>query len=187
VPDPIPRNRHENPGYPPRSDATHRAALPDPFVLPPQPRNPPRPPAFRPQRTGMGSALAIAGLIVVVLIFAIVLVSHLRTGENGEANNSTIATVPSSGSPTFTLPYGATLCATEYPRVHEFQYSASGNDHTTCPFAINVRESFLNSPQTTPITVYAYSPATRLGYDMFCTGEYPVVCRGGNDAVVYIY
>ncbi|MFA5605852.1 MAG: hypothetical protein WDA07_01500 [Leucobacter sp.] len=36
-------------------------------------------------------------------------------------------------------------------------------------------------------TVQAYSPVTYRTYEMRCDGFYPVVCTGGDRAVVYIY
>ena len=37
------------------------------------------------------------------------------------------------------------------------------------------------------ITLAVYSPITNKWYDMRCSGDRPVRCTGGNDAVIYLY
>lgn len=60
----------------------------------------------------------------------------------------------------------------------------SVNSVTSCPFARNVREAYQNSGGDSVIEVF--SPVTGRSYTMSCTSGVPVVCRGGNGAVVYI-
>jgi len=60
----------------------------------------------------------------------------------------------------------------------------SVNSVTTCPFARNVRDAYQSSGGASVIDVY--SPVTGQTYTMNCTGGVPTVCRGGNNAVVYI-
>jgi hypothetical protein len=60
----------------------------------------------------------------------------------------------------------------------------SVNSVTSCPFARNVRSTYESSGGASSIDVY--SPVTGQTYRMSCTGGVPVVCSGGNDAVVYI-
>ena len=60
----------------------------------------------------------------------------------------------------------------------------SVNATTSCPFARAVRESFENSGGASVIE--AYSPTTARSYTMTCSPGIPTVCRGGNNAVVYI-
>jgi len=60
----------------------------------------------------------------------------------------------------------------------------SVNSVTSCPFARNVREAYQNSGGDSAIEVF--SPVTGTSYTMSCTSGVPVVCRGGNGAVVYI-
>lgn len=56
--------------------------------------------------------------------------------------------------------------------------------NTSCPFSLYVAEGYRAEG---PGVVRAYSPATDETYAMTCeTGE-PAVCRGGNNASVYIY
>jgi hypothetical protein len=60
----------------------------------------------------------------------------------------------------------------------------SVNASTTCPFAQNVAEEYRSSGGASSIEVY--SPVTKQTYTMSCSGGVPTVCRGGNNAVVYI-
>jgi serine/threonine protein kinase len=55
---------------------------------------------------------------------------------------------------------------------------------TTCPFALNVKEAFDESGGAA--TISAYSPVTERSYTMHCSGEGTHVCRGGNEATVYL-
>lgn len=67
--------------------------------------------------------------------------------------------------------------------------SCGGNlsvgSNTTCPFAQNVQSAWYAAGGGT-VTVEAYSPVTNRYYTMFCSAGVPTVCRGGNNAVVYI-
>ncbi|WP_372790798.1 hypothetical protein [Paraconexibacter sp.] len=60
----------------------------------------------------------------------------------------------------------------------------SVNSVTSCPFARNVRDAYEASGGSSVIDVY--SPVTKLTYTLTCSGGVPVVCRGGDGAVVYI-
>jgi hypothetical protein len=60
----------------------------------------------------------------------------------------------------------------------------SVNANTSCPFGLNVAETYRASGGQTVIEVF--SPVTDRTYTMTCTGAAPVVCRGGNNAVVTI-
>jgi hypothetical protein len=65
---------------------------------------------------------------------------------------------------------------------------ALGNDHTTCEFASNMRDAYISSgAQGAPIRLSVYSPRTHKWYDMTCSGDQPVRCTGGNDAIIYLY
>jgi hypothetical protein len=55
---------------------------------------------------------------------------------------------------------------------------------TTCPFALNVQEAYEESGRSESIS--AFSPVTEESYAMSCTGNGTVVCRGGNEATVYL-
>lgn len=63
-----------------------------------------------------------------------------------------------------------------------------GTEVTSCAFAIAVREAYLSTaPPGDPAAVEARSPVTGQTYSMGCLGGEVVTCRGGNDAVVYLY
>lgn len=61
---------------------------------------------------------------------------------------------------------------------------AAGNSATSCPFARNVADEYRASGGASVIDVY--SPVTGRTYTMSCVGAAPVVCSGGNGAVVRI-
>jgi len=56
---------------------------------------------------------------------------------------------------------------------------------TSCVFALSVESAWLNAP-VGATAVDVYSPVTNKTYSMRCEQGNPTVCRGGNDAVVYI-
>jgi hypothetical protein len=60
----------------------------------------------------------------------------------------------------------------------------SVNAATSCPFARNVASEYRSSGGSSVIEVF--SPVTQRTYTMSCSGGVPTVCRGGNNAVVYI-
>lgn len=60
----------------------------------------------------------------------------------------------------------------------------SVNSVTSCPFGRNVASEYSASGGASQIDVY--SPVTGKTYTMSCSGGVPVVCRGGNGAIVYI-
>lgn len=61
----------------------------------------------------------------------------------------------------------------------------SAGANTSCSFALNVASAYFQANGGSP-TVSVYSPVTQRTYVMSCTGGAPTVCRGGNNAVVYI-
>lgn len=66
--------------------------------------------------------------------------------------------------------------------------SAVGSSVTSCEFAASVRSAYLASGgRGESLVVEAFSPVTGTVYTMNCAGGPPVVCTGGNNAVVYIY
>lgn len=81
------------------------------------------------------------------------------------------------------LPSTAELCEDglddPYPQVW------SGNEVTSCPFAVNVRDAYVELDETgEDVEVEAYSPATSRWFTMTCEDTAPVRCRGGNSAIV---
>lgn len=62
------------------------------------------------------------------------------------------------------------------------------NSTTSCPFAYNVREAYIQADLNgADGTVQAWSPTTKLSYNLTCSGSQPVVCVGGRNAGIQIY
>jgi hypothetical protein len=59
------------------------------------------------------------------------------------------------------------------------------NSNTSCTFAQIVKDEYLASGGGNR-TIDVYSPVTGQTYAMTCSGGAPTVCRGGNNAAVYI-
>lgn len=66
---------------------------------------------------------------------------------------------------------------------------AAGTTITSCPFAVAVRDEYLRTgPKGAMRVIVAFSPVTATSYPMTCVPENGIIaCRGGNDALVYIY
>jgi hypothetical protein len=60
------------------------------------------------------------------------------------------------------------------------------NANTSCPFAQNVLQAYLQSSSSSG-TVVAVSPVTGQTYAMQCSGFGPTVCTGGTNALVEFY
>lgn len=63
--------------------------------------------------------------------------------------------------------------------------NVSVSSNTSCAFAANVKAAFFEAGGGTS-TVDVYSPTTGRFYSMRCVAGVPTVCRGGNNAVVYL-
>jgi len=61
----------------------------------------------------------------------------------------------------------------------------SAGSATSCAFALNVARAYFEAGGGSP-TLSVYSPVTNQTYTMRCSAGAPTVCRGGNNAVVYI-
>ena len=57
--------------------------------------------------------------------------------------------------------------------------------NTSCPFAVNVEQTWLTSGATDTFSVY--SPVTGQSYLMTCRSIDPTVCTGGSNALVEFY
>jgi hypothetical protein len=88
--------------------------------------------------------------------------------SSGSSKTTTSKTTTSSGSAATDCGGGVT----------------AGNAATSCPFARNVADNYRGSGGSTNIDVF--SPVTGRNYVMRCVGAAPVVCTGGNGAVVKI-
>jgi cell division protein FtsB len=63
--------------------------------------------------------------------------------------------------------------------------NVSVGPNTTCAFAYNVAADYYSTAGGTQ-TLLVHSPVTGLDYAMTCTPGVPTICRGGNNAVVYL-
>ncbi|WP_079927207.1 hypothetical protein [Mycobacterium sp. AT1] len=71
---------------------------------------------------------------------------------------------------------------------YELSNSAVGSSRTSCAFAEVVRSAYATQPRRGgTVVVNAYSPITGETYRMTCTGSGVVTCKGGDNAVVYLY
>lgn len=87
------------------------------------------------------------------------------------------------------LPAGASLCPPRYGSAGAFTESAIGNDHTSCEFAEEVRIAYADTGQPGSVQhLTVTSPVTGQSYTMSCGPAAAgfIVCRGGNDAFVYL-
>jgi hypothetical protein len=120
--------------------------------------------------------------------------SQTTTPPTSSTSSGPAPTAPSSATATprrSTAPYRSlTLTGRFCGRSGNGPYAAVavGNDHTTCEFASNMRDAYISSgAQGAPIRLSVYSPRTHKWYDMTCSGDQPVRCTGGNDAIIYLY
>jgi outer membrane murein-binding lipoprotein Lpp len=79
---------------------------------------------------------------------------------------------------------------TPVPRAQAAQGASCGGNlsvgaNTSCSFAFNVAAA-LSDAGGGSRTLSVYSPVTGRYYTMTCVAGIPTVCRGGNNAVVYI-
>lgn len=98
----------------------------------------------------------------------------------------TVTETASTGPEPVTLPAEAEVCKPVRPQYGPVAYAARGNDVTTCPFSLNVQEAYVAAGGVDG-TIVAYSPRTEKTYSMACTGTQPAICRGGNNAVVFLF
>jgi hypothetical protein len=186
----------------PQPEERRAPVLPDRFL--PQPA--PQPSSvIRPLSANMAVAGFAAVLLFVLGAGSVVLFRHLggdRGGtavteqHNGSSDGRTTAG-PSPEPPPWTstgepAPRYPPLSLPGKECVREgtgpYAAAAAGTTLTSCSFAINVRHAYLSSGSNrTAVILEVYSPMTGLRYMMSCTGDQPVVCSGGNQAVVYLY
>lgn len=87
------------------------------------------------------------------------------------------------------FPADGTRCPLRYGPTGAYTESAIGNDHTSCPFAEEVRIAYADMGMPGSFQhLMVTSPVTHTSIDMTCGPAAAgfVVCRGGNDAVVYL-
>lgn len=136
------------------------------------------------------AAAAIIGLLLVLLIPSgnpsgtRTASSTSTEGDNDSTWRTTTTATTTTRRPT-APPANAKLC--DYNGAGTYRSAAAGTLITSCPFAMSVRDAVNATGQTAPRSVNAYSPVTKKWYPMACVMEDVLTCRGGNDAVVYVY
>ncbi len=171
-------------------------------------------PSPEPRRS---AALVLVAVVVAVIVTAAGAVALLRgsgtpagavgsgTTSNASAPQPTVTTPdpsPASPSPESSPPVSdssgtsgagyppVVIAGQECGRLGEGPHAAAaaGNDHTSCPFALAVRNAYVASgADGAPTRLRVFSTVTQRFYAMACAGDQPVTCTGGNDAVVYLY
>ena len=94
--------------------------------------------------------------------------------------------MPADPRPESVPPY-STPC-TSGSSGYELSNSAAGSSQTSCAFAEVVRSAYATQQRRGgTVIINAYSPVTKETYRMTCTGTRVATCKGGNNAVVYLY
>lgn len=172
---------------PPRHEPTV-VGPPTPMPPPPPPRSPqptyapygyvtPTPPPSQ-NRSGSPLALIVLGVVAVagIAVGALAAAGVFSNGGGAETVTASRAAKRRPVPSTHAKPVAA--------HTESCGGDVSAGPNTTCPFAHNVEQAYLESSGGNTY-VEAYSPVTRVNYTMHCTGGIPHVCTGGNDATVY--
>ncbi|WP_442941834.1 protein kinase domain-containing protein [Nocardia sp. NBC_00416] len=117
------------------------------------------------------------------------------TATSSRSATSTTSTTTTSATTTAgrpDLPADAQPCSASTQGAAQYGSAATGTGVTSCEFAEAVRQAYLDpaagSADGEPVSVEAVSPVTGQAYTLECVAAGEVVtCRGGNNAVVYIY
>lgn len=186
----------------------YASAAPLPAALPSTPRSSHIPAATQlPAKSAGNRNLLIVLGVAAVLLLAVVLVFLIPSGSRSGDETATSATGwredTMSSTTTTTTPTTATTTKSPVPVraavpppnatpcgsavTGRYARAAAGTTITSCPFAMSVRDAVNATGQAVPSLVNAYSPVTRTWYPMTCVMEGVLTCRGGNDAVVYVY
>ena len=73
------------------------------------------------------------------------------------------------------------LLSLPHPRLTNCGGGVYAGADTSCSFALNVAADYTGTGPD-----YAYSPVTGLSYTMNCYDSNPIICTGGNNALVQI-
>ncbi|WP_280489629.1 hypothetical protein [Nocardia carnea] len=196
----------------PQSDpfaAAYEAGYRDSYLA-----NAARPPESGPegQRSRTMPILAGAGVFLLVVLIAILGFTFLGSGDEespsaAESTGAATTAAPRSSAPATStapartsssttttradLPSGAQPC-TAASGGGAYGSAATGTAVTSCEFAEAVRQAYLDpavvSAEGEPVSVEATSPVTGQAYTLECVAaDGLVTCRGGNNAVVYLY
>ncbi|MFT3661599.1 MAG: serine/threonine-protein kinase [Gordonia sp. (in: high G+C Gram-positive bacteria)] len=200
-----------NPAYQPTTAAHLPPTAPPtgPMMGQPGPMGQPygyyAPPPPPPQRTSTTNILLIA-VIVLILGALIGIGAWVIADKSGSNDDAVAATAPGDATTTVTTVDGTTTTyTTTQTPTQTWTPSSPPSDNqpcsgytgvgtgypqwTGCEFAANVRDAYVRSGEMGGSrTVNGWAPQQQRNYVMTC-GPYQgvIACRGGNQAVVYIY
>ncbi len=99
---------------------------------------------------------------------------------------STVAVPMIPSYPGVQIPAGGQVCGNL--GAGPYAYTATGNESTSCPFAVNVQTAYIAAGGNgRPVVINAYSPVTNKAYAMSCSGDQPAVCTGGVAAIILLF
>ncbi|MEB3052346.1 hypothetical protein KV112_21880 [Mycolicibacter sp. MYC123] len=134
----------------------------------------------------------VGAVVLIALAGGVAIFLHGRgttAGQSGSdghwTETSKTLPAPAPAPAPVVLPAGAVECGVSAGGT--YRGAAKGTDSTSCPFVENVRDAFNNAGGQVPTVVEAYSPVTGKHYQMSCAMEQVITCRGGVNAVVYVY
>lgn len=143
------------------------------------------------------SALVVVGLGVAIIL----LVRDSWGGDGGGGGGGDAVAVTDSSAPNTPAPATTAVPVVDGPPgvLEEcgdsgesvLPRSGRGTDATTCAFAIAVRDAYFRTARPgDPALVEAVSPVTGQSYEMGCVANHNnggIICRGGENAVVFLY
>ncbi|MBS9535896.1 hypothetical protein KIH27_20130 [Mycobacterium sp. M1] len=129
---------------------------------------------------GVAVLVALAGGVALFVFGRGGTVGHVSPDDQWTETSKTLL----APAPTV-LPAGAVECGVS--ATGTYRGAARGTDTTSCPFVENVRDALNIAGGQVPTVVDAYSPVTGKHYQMSCAMEQVITCRGGVNAVVYVY
>ncbi|MFI1459373.1 serine/threonine-protein kinase [Nocardia carnea] len=163
------------------------------------------------QRSRTVPILAGAGVFLLVVLVAILGFTFLGSGGEetptaAEPTGAATTAAPSSAPATSTAPTRTSTTTTTTRAAvpadaqpctpasggGAYGSAAAGTAVTSCEFAESVRQAYLDptvvSAEGEPVSIEATSPVTGQAYTLECVAaDGLVTCRGGNNAVVYLY
>lgn len=135
----------------------------------------------------VGLVLAAAGSAILVVAVAVAIILLVRgAGDDGAAP---VAADPTPAADPDAPPGVLEQCGDDGGEV--LPRSGRGTDATSCAFAVAVHEAYFRAARPgDPAQVEAVSPATGQSYQMGCIENHNnggIICRGGDNAVVFLY
>jgi DNA-binding helix-hairpin-helix protein with protein kinase domain len=148
-------------------------------------------PAGRNRNLILGGILGLAAVVAIIIVIVIGLNGSNTSAASSTETSSAETTAATDAPLTSVAGTGGTppVDAVECPGVAggPYGHAATGSTLTSCPFAVNVADAVNGSSLRFPATLQVFSPVTQQNYDMQCAVEQVLTCRGGDDAVVYVY